>query len=109
MARVMSFVMSVFILVPALAPAVGQGIMLVGGWRAIFGTFIAIASVAFIWFAIRQPETLAADRRAPLTAAGVLRSFVEVVRIRAVIGNTVATGFVFAAFIGYLSSAQQIF
>lgn len=60
MARLMSFVMAVFILVPALAPLLGQGILLLGSWRTIFTTFFAVAAVAFAWITLRQPETLPA-------------------------------------------------
>ena len=109
MARLMSFAMAVFILVPTVAPALGQGIMWLGGWRAIFTTFFAIAAVAFAWFALRQPETLPADRRRPFSPRVVGRAVLEILRIRAALGYTVATGFVFAPFIAYLSSAQQIF
>ena len=71
MARLMSFAMAVFILVPTVAPALGQGILWLGGWRAIFATFLAIAAVAFAWFGLRQPETLPADRRRPLSVRAI--------------------------------------
>ena len=109
MARLMSFTMAVFILVPTIAPALGQGILWLGGWRAIFTTFFAIAAVAFAWFALRQPETLPDARRRPFSPRAIGRAVLEVVRIRAAFGHTVATGFVFAPFVAYLSSAQQIF
>ena len=109
MARLMSFAMAVFILVPTVAPALGQGILWLGGWRAIFTTFFAIAAIAFAWFAFRQPETLPADRRRPFSPGAIGRAVVEILRIRAALGYTLATGFVFAPFVAYLSSAQQIF
>ena len=65
MARLMSFAMAVFILVPTVAPALGQGILWLGGWRMIFGTILAVAAIALAWFSLRQPETLPADRRRP--------------------------------------------
>ncbi len=67
MARVMSFVMTVFILVPIIAPAFGQGILLLSGWRAIFGTFLALGLVSLAWFAFRQPETLKPENRIPFS------------------------------------------
>ena len=65
MARLMSLALAVFILVPTIAPALGQLILWLAGWRAIFATFIAIAAVALAWLALRQPETLPDERRAP--------------------------------------------
>lgn len=109
MARVMSFVMAVFILMPIVAPAMGQGVLLVASWRAIFGVFLAMAIGASVWFAIRQPETLPADRRTPFTVSRVARAFGEVLTHRTAVGYTVTLGLVFGAFVGYLSSAQQIF
>ena len=67
MARLMSFAMAVFILVPTVAPALGQGILWLGGWRAIFGAIFAIAAIALTWFALRQPETLPVAGRRPFS------------------------------------------
>ena len=109
MARLMSFALAVFILVPTVAPALGQGILWLGGWRTIFGTFFTAAAIAFAWFALRQPETLSAERRRPFSPSAIGWGVIEVLRIRAALGYTLATGFVFAPFVAYLSSAQQIF
>ncbi len=109
MARLMSFAMAVFILVPTVAPALGQGIQWLGGWRAIFATFLAIAAIAFAWFGLRQPETLPTERRRPFTPAVIGGAVREVVRTRAALGFILATGCIYAPFVAYLSSAQQIF
>ena len=109
MARILSFAMAVFILVPAIAPALGQGIQGLGGWHAIFAVFLATAAVALLWFGLRQPETLAPAHRRPFTPRAVGAAVLEVLRIRTALGYTLATGFVFALFVAYLSSAQQIF
>jgi len=99
----------VFILVPTVAPALGQGILWLGGWRAIFTTFFAIAAFAFAWVALRQPETLPASRRRPLSPRAIGGAVLEVLRIRPALGYTLASGCALAPFVGYLSSAQQIF
>ncbi|WP_420442735.1 multidrug effflux MFS transporter [Candidatus Palauibacter sp.] len=109
MARLMSFAMAVFILVPTIAPALGQGILWLGGWRMIFGTILAVAAVALAWFSLRQPETLSADRRRPFSPRDIGRAVLEVLRIRAAFGYTLAAGCAFAPFLAYLSSSQQIF
>jgi len=109
MARVMSFVMAVFILVPAAAPALGQAILMIGHWRAIFATFFALALIAFAWFAIRQPETLPRERRRPLSPWRIADGVVETCANRQALGYTLAAGLIFGAFVGYLSSAQQVF
>ena len=109
MARIMSFVMSVFIIVPAIAPALGQGILWIADWRAIFVTFFAIAAIACAWLVIRQPETLLPERRLPFSLRALGGSAWEVVTTRTAMGYTLATGFAFSPFVAYLSAAQQIF
>jgi len=109
MARIMSIVMSVFILVPAIAPAVGQGVILVGHWRYTFVLLLVQAVLAFAWFALRQPETLAPSDRRPLSPSSIATGVLTALLMRVVSGYILATGFVFGAFLGYLSSAQQVF
>jgi DHA1 family bicyclomycin/chloramphenicol resistance-like MFS transporter len=108
MARVMSFVMAVFILVPVIAPSLGQAVLGVAGWRAVFGLYLALALVVTVWFGWRQEETLPAARRRPFSGADIARAGREVLTHRVALGYTVAAGLVYGAFIGYLSSVQQI-
>ena len=109
MARIMSLVTSVFILVPVLAPTIGQGILLVAHWRAIFWMLLGLGIVTSLWFALRQEETLPLERRRELSFARILLAVMETFRSRAALGYMTATGLVFGAFVGYLASAQQIF
>ncbi len=109
MARIMSLVMAVFILVPAVAPALGQGILLVADWRAIFGMFLTLALVALVWFFLRQPETLPAENRTRFSAGRLFAAISEVFLNRVAFGYTITAGLIFGAFVGYLISAQQVF
>jgi DHA1 family bicyclomycin/chloramphenicol resistance-like MFS transporter len=108
MARVMSLITVVFILVPIVAPAIGQMVLSLSGWRAIFAVYLALGLVVTIWFAVRQEETLPPGRRIPLAFGRMAAAAREVVSHRQAIGYTVAGGLVFGALIGYLTSAQQI-
>jgi DHA1 family bicyclomycin/chloramphenicol resistance-like MFS transporter len=109
MARVMSFVMTVFILVPMIAPTLGQAILLFSGWRSIFGGFLILTVLIMAWFALRMPETLALENRAPFSRQRIMMTIREIIVIRPALGYTVTAGLVSGAFIGYLNSAQQIF
>ena len=109
MARIMSFAMAVFILVPAVAPALGLAVLRFVGWRMIFVAFFFIAAIAFAWLFVRQPETLPTTRRRPLSPRAIGRAVWGIFRTRAAVGYTVATGFAFSPFVAYLSSAPQIF
>ena len=109
MARVMSFVMTVFILVPIVAPALGQGILLFSGWRAIFGTFLALALLSLAWFAFRQPETLKRENRIPFSFKRFTATIRTIFENRSALGYSITAGLVSGFFLGYLNSAQQIF
>ncbi len=109
MARVMSFVMTIFILVPVIAPTLGQGILFIAHWRAIFGLFVVLATIMFAWFAWRQPETLPPAQRMPYSTTRILRVAREVCANRIALGYTIVAGLISGAFLGFLSSAPQIF
>jgi DHA1 family bicyclomycin/chloramphenicol resistance-like MFS transporter len=109
MARIMSFIMTVFILVPVFAPALGQAILLLAGWRAIFGAFVVLALSTLVWLSFRQPETLARDQRKPFTLRNVMAAFHEVIESRLAVVYTLVAGCILGAFLGYLNTSQQIF
>lgn len=109
MARIMSFVMAVLMVVPVLAPSVGQVILLIADWRAIFYGLAIAGMIDFAWLARRRPETLAASARVPLSLGRILRSAREAITDRVTFGYALATGFVFGGVISYLGTAQQIF
>jgi len=109
MARIMSFIMSVFILVPAVAPAIGQGVIGLSHWRMIFVVFLLLAFVSWLWFAIRQPETLPPDHRVKFSVSVIWSGVKEACRNRVALGYTLVAGLIFGALIGYLASAQQMF
>ena len=108
MARVTSFVMTVFILVPVFAPLIGQGFMLLGGWRAIIWFLGGFGLLALIWVALRLPETLPHEKRAPFRVGPILLSMREVFGNRVAMCCTLAMGCVFSSFLAFLSSSQQV-
>jgi DHA1 family bicyclomycin/chloramphenicol resistance-like MFS transporter len=109
MARIMSVVMAVFILVPCIAPALGEVVIAASGWRATFAVLIATAVPACLWCALRQPETLPPARRRAFSPRPLWAALREVCTSRMAMGYTVALGMVFGAFLTYLSTAQQVY
>jgi DHA1 family bicyclomycin/chloramphenicol resistance-like MFS transporter len=109
MARITSFIMIVFMIVPAIAPALGAVIIGAFGWRSIFLSFLIFAVIAVTWFGLRQPETLAPAARRPLRPGLLWQAVVEVlsnpVTRLATLLQTLAFGMLFAM----LSSVQPIF
>lgn len=109
MARVMSFVMAVFIIMPAVAPSIGAGVLMIADWRGIYEFFVLLSLVALIWFAIRQPETLVKERRIPLSFGNVWNNTKETLSHKVTLGYILGAGLIFGAFVAYLSTAQLLF
>ncbi|BDX04969.1 multidrug effflux MFS transporter [Planctobacterium marinum] len=109
MAQIMSVIMVLFILVPMMAPFLGQLVMLHFGWRAIFVAFLIFALVVVTWFVIRQPETLTLEKRIPLSFSNILNSLKLILRHRRVMSYCLVTGFTFGAMLVYLSTSQAMF
>lgn len=109
MARMMSFVTAFFILVPVIAPALGQFILSHFNWQTIFYTQIFFAIVVTIWFWKRQKETLHPEFKIPFNRHVYVKGFKELVRHKEAMAFTVVSGFITGAFMVYLSSSQHVF
>ena len=109
MARVMSFITMVFIVVPLLAPGIGEIILQISSWRAIFYFLFAVAMSCAIWTWLRLPETRHDEDRLPVSFQSVRKAVKLVVATRQTCGYAIASGFVLGILFGYIVSAQQIF
>jgi DHA1 family bicyclomycin/chloramphenicol resistance-like MFS transporter len=109
MARTMSLVMTAFIMVPVLAPVLGQAVLAVTGWRSIFLGFFAIAVWAAVWLTVRQPETLPPERRRPVTPSALLDAARQVLTHRVSMAYTLTAGLVLGLLVSYLGVCQQVF
>lgn len=108
MGRVMSLIMMIFIMVPALAPSLGQLVLLVAEWRVIFWLIFLLALAGLLWLYFRQEETLDEDSRIPFSFENIISGVRETLKNPFTRGYTIASGLMFGAFVGYLSTAQQI-
>ena len=109
MARVLSFVMMVFALVPALAPTMGHYIILGFGWRAIFASFILFSLISLAWLMIRQPETLMPEDRRPLSVRALFAAVAEMFAHPTARLSIIIQTLTFAMLFTVLSSTQQVF
>ncbi len=109
MARILSFVMIVFALVPALAPTIGHYIVLVTNWRAIFVAFVAFSLITTLWLLLRQPETLTEENRRPLSFASLGAAVAEMFRHRTARLSILIQTLTFGMLLNMLSSTQQVF
>lgn len=109
MARVMSFITVIFILMPMVAPLIGQIVMNTAGWRHIFTVFAIVCVISGIWFFARQGETLPRAKRLKFNWYAFWRSIVWLANHKVVMGASIGMGTIFGAFLAYLSGSQTIF
>ena len=109
MARIMSFITVVFILVPIVAPAMGKFVLDHYNWQAIFYIQLFFTVLISFWFWIRQPETLLENQRIKFTSHIFADGLKELMKFKRSIGFTIISGFITGSFMVYLSTAQQIF
>ncbi len=109
MAQIMSFAMMIFTLVPAVAPLMGQGVMALAGWQAIFLAYIGFALLIGTWMQLRQPETLPPASRRPLALAPLLAACREVLSLRIVLLSIATQALTLGMLFATLSSMEGIF
>ncbi len=109
MAQISSFVMMIFILVPALAPSVGALIASGFGWRGVFGGFVVFAAIGGLWLNLRQPETLASENTRTLKPSALWEAAREVLTNSLVLIYIAVMTLGFALLFALLSSIQQIY
>ncbi|MBA3666144.1 MAG: multidrug effflux MFS transporter [Sphingomonas sp.] len=108
MARVMSLVFMTFMLVPVLAPSLGQAILLIAPWRAIFGVLTAYGIAMLIWSWRRLPETLHSEYRRSLNWREIGSAIGATLNERQSLGYTIGLTAVFGGLTAYIASIQQI-
>ena len=109
MAHITSLVMTVFFIVPAVAPIIGQTIMNVSSWRMFFMFLFLIGIIIWIWFGLRQSETLPPSKRKKLTLQQIKYGFCETFSYSITVCCMLVSGAVFGIFVGYLGAVQEIF
>lgn len=110
MARIMSFAMMIFMVVPAIAPLLGSAVIeFAGDWHAIFLVFVVFSLVSLLWLGLRQPETLPQADRIPLSPARLMASAREMFSHQVVIVTIVIQALVMAVLVSLLSSIEPVF
>ena len=109
MARIVSFVMMIFTLVPAVAPLMGKGVMLVADWRDIFLVFMVFSLAVNSWLMLRQPETLPPAARRPLHPGLLWAAAKELAVHRVALVATACQTLTSACLFSTLSSVQGVF
>lgn len=108
MARLQSMIAMIFLVVPMLAPSIGQGIMLAFGWRWIFGAMGVVGLGMMAWAWKRLPETLHPEYRQTIQPATIARNMAEAVMTRSSIGYVLGSAAMLGVGWGYIQSSQQL-
>jgi DHA1 family bicyclomycin/chloramphenicol resistance-like MFS transporter len=109
MAETMSLIFMVFMVIPVVAPSIGQMMMLAGDWRFIYIAMGLIGAAISLWAALRMPETLRAEDRRPFTLGSIGRAFAMVLTNRFSLFYTLASAFIFGSLFAFINSAQQVY
>jgi DHA1 family bicyclomycin/chloramphenicol resistance-like MFS transporter len=109
MAKILSIVVMFFILVPVIAPTMGQILLNYFNWESIFYVNLLFGVLVMLWFWRRQPETLAIENRIPFNSQLFINGTKEFLKHKDAVAYTLISGFITGSFMVYLSTSQQIF
>ncbi len=109
MARIMSFVMMVFTIVPAIAPAMGALIIDFSSWRGIFVAFMLFSLVGVLWVGFRLPEPLAKENRRPFNMGNLIRAVGEMWAYPVVRTSIAVQSLIFGGLLAMISSVQPVY
>ena len=108
MARTLSTIALVFMVVPMIAPNYGQLVMQVAGWRWIFGSTTVLSVLVALWVWLRLPETLDPANKQSIRLVPILANMRLALTERSAIGYVLGGGLVWAGLTGFLNSSQQL-
>lgn len=108
MARMMSLIFVIFLMVPAVAPTIGQGILQFGSWRAIFGAMAVLGVAMALWVHTRLPESLSDENRQPIIPRVIAANMGRALSLPSTFGYVIGSALVFGALFGFINSSQQL-
>ena len=109
MARVVSFAMMLFVLVPGVAPLFGQFLMINFGWRSIFLSCVVLGALVSLWLWTRQEETLGVEKRKSFRWRVLIDGWYEMRKSKRAMMSMFVLCFAYSLIFAYISSAQQVF
>lgn len=108
MARMMSLIFVIFLMVPAIAPSLGELILLAFDWRAIFAAMAVQGVVIGAWVYFRLPESLAPENRQKIEIPAIAANMGRALSLPSVVGYVFGSALVFGALFGFINSSQQL-
>jgi len=108
LARAMAVILTVFLIVPTLAPMLGQALLQLGSWRYSFAVGPVFGIIVALW-ATRLSESLKPADRRPIDVRSLSRTVLEILKTRRTLGNAIALMLMGAAFLPYLASSERMY
>lgn len=109
MAEIMSLVHMVFMIVPIIAPSLGQVILFSGPWSSLFWFMAGLGAIVLLWTYVRLPETLAPEGRRSLAISSIIDGFRIVFSNRIAMSYIFASTFLFSGLMAYVNISQQLY
>ena len=109
MARITSFIMIIFALVPAVAPLLGAAVMLMFQWQAIFAVFILFVILSTTWMGVRIQEPVTLEKRRPFDFISLKTAIIEILSHRMVRTAIVTLIFAYSVLFTGLLLIQPVF
>lgn len=107
MAGVMSFIFTIFLFTPVVAPFLGSAILKLSDWRTVFFVPPVFAVIVFIW-SLRIKETLLPAKRSNTKFSDLFALLRNVIHQRSFLRYTSITTLLFGGISSYVSNAEFI-
>ena len=108
-ARIFSILGQVMMLAPILAPMIGGLVLIYADWQVIFWVMAAIGVVSLLLTMRHLPETLAVEKRVPLSLVTILHGYIRQFIQPGFFFYTLAIGATFGFIFIYVGSAPFAF
>ena len=107
LASINSFIMSIFILVPIVAPLIGQTIMIILSWKSIIVFFIVFSFTTTLLLKIFVKETL--TRKIEFNFTTILRSFQAVMKNTKSLLYIISLGTLLGGLLTFINICQPVY
>ncbi|OOR98172.1 Bcr/CflA family drug resistance efflux transporter [Haemophilus paracuniculus] len=108
-AQMMSMIMIISMIAPLVAPIVGGHLAKWFHWHAIFYALVLMGGLCAVLISWKIPETLAKEKRLPLSFGKVLKNFGELLSHKATLGYVLIGGLSFAGMFCFLTSGSIVY
>lgn len=107
MAKIMSFVFTIFLIIPVVAPALGAWILQISSWRTVFLIPPYFAILVFIW-TFRIPESHTKEKRTTIGFIATMKELGDVLSNKIFMKFTIIATLLFSILSSWVASSERI-